>query len=126
MGVEPVTIELRSPDGRVQPGTAQVFRLRPRERRLVALGLLLAGVLVGGLSILAPGAHLVFVWLAPVTGVVGAVAAGSLEAWMRSVSGTCPSCGQPIARKGPGPVFASAPTLPCPHCDAALVVGVPR
>lgn len=101
-------------------------RLRPRERRLVALGLLFAGILVGGLSILAPGVHLVLVWLAPVAGVLLGVTAMSLDGWMRSVSGTCPSCGQPIERKGPGPVFAADPTLPCPHCDAALVVGVPR
>jgi len=108
------------------PARADIQWFEPRDRALGALGVGFAGVAIGGLSILTPGVHLVFTWLAPAMGVLIALTAARLSGWVRGVSGACPSCGADFSAKGPGPVWVEAPSFPCPHCDAALAVSLPR
>jgi len=121
-----VDVKLRDPaSGAERPGTADVVMLEARHRRLLAAGLAAVGVMGGGCSILTPGTHLVMVWLGPLLGIGLGLAASSMVAWVRHTDGTCPTCDRPLSTRGPGPLWQSPPTLPCPHCHAALRLDVP-
>lgn len=117
-----VEIELRAPDGTMQKGHAQVtvYDIRDRVLRAAATGL--AGIGIGGLSILLPGFHLVATWAGPLVGAGLAVTTVTLRAWVSDVEGPCPACGQPLHNSGPGPLWTESPTVPCPHCNAAIEV----
>ena len=119
-------VELRSPTNATQRAQADVVHYSRLDRGLRALGIGLAGIGLGGLTILAPGVHLVTTWLLPVLGVAFGLAAASMTGWVRDVDGPCPSCRGPVRTKGPGPLWADEPTIRCPHCYAALRVSVPR
>ncbi len=121
-----VDVELRSPGGATARASAQFTPVAPEHRWRLVVGSGLGGIGIGGLSILAPGVHLVLGWLAPILGVVIALAAASLTGWWHRVTGTCPACDAPLDAPGPGPSGATPATLPCPHCRAALQVLAPR
>lgn len=120
-----IEVELGGSDATGQ-ARAEVTWLDTRKRILFGSAVGVAGTLVGGLSILAPGLHLVLGWLAPVIGVGLGLATGSLTAWVHRVTGPCPTCSQPLETPGPGPVWTLAATVRCPHCGSALDVRLPR
>lgn len=103
---------------------AEVTRFTPASRTWRAAGIVVAGIGFGGLSILAPGLHLVLTWLAPAVGAALGLTVARMRAWVGSVRATCPSCHHDLHVRGPGPVFAAPAPVTCPHCGAAWTIRI--
>lgn len=106
-------------------GSAEVTRYSSARRLGRAGAVALGGVVLGGLSILIPGLHLISTWLLPLLGIGVAGWLLSVHARVGLVEGTCPSCGQAMRIEGTGHVGSEAVWVRCNHCQHPLELVIP-
>ncbi len=116
-------IVLRDAQGRVVTGRAEITRLSTRARWPVALGASAAGILLGGLSILLPGVHVVTTWLLPTVGVGLAATVLHVQGRVERIEARCGACHDGV--DGAGRRWVRDPSrwrVRCRRCGHAYAV----
>lgn len=117
---EPIVLKRRN--GESHAATADIVRPSETARVAQAAGLSLAGLIVGGFTILIPIAHFVLPWMIPLVCFFIAAYIFGKKGDVLSVSGECPKCAQAITLPG-GPIEASM-WRKCPSCEEPLQIVV--
>ncbi|HHO50636.1 MAG TPA: hypothetical protein ENK18_07115 [Deltaproteobacteria bacterium] len=118
MSSEQVTLRQRK--GEPVEATAEVVRYGSGERTTRAGSIAGAGVVLGGLSILIPGVHLISTWLLPLLGLGIASYYYRIRAKVGRITGTCPSCGEAMSISDVGTVTDEAVWVRCDKCSHPL------
>ncbi|MBL9140535.1 MAG: hypothetical protein JNK53_01600 [Phycisphaerae bacterium] len=115
-----MAVTLTGPEARTSSGTASITLIPPGRRNLHAALLAVAGLALGGASILIPILHLCTVWFLPLLGCLLAARALRRTFSIRELNGPCPACRAKIhmgGRELPDSEWQS-----CPHCGARVRV----
>ncbi|MBX2799901.1 MAG: hypothetical protein KTR31_19635 [Myxococcales bacterium] len=110
------TVTLKQRSGDPVEGTAVVTRYAATDRTTRAGAIALGGILLGGLSIVVPGVHLISTWLLPLLGLGIAAYVHRIHARVGTVRGICPSCGEDMAIEDTGAVADEAVWVRCDRC----------
>lgn len=118
MSSEQVTLKQRQGDP--VEAMAEVVRYGPGDRTTRAGTIAGAGVVLGGLSILVPGVHLISTWLLPLLGLGIAAYYYRIRAKVDRITGTCPNCGEAMSIGEVGTVTDEAVWVRCDKCSHPL------